>query len=146
MITFAIFVWFTMKFVWPPIMKALGERQDKIAEGLAAAERGHKDLDLARQQATEQMREAKGKVAHVIDQAQSRANQIIDEAKQQARVEAKRVQERAKNDIDQAVRDAKVALQKQVASVAINGAEKILAKNIDEAANRDLIDKMIEEI
>ncbi len=146
MLTFALFVWFTMKFVWPPVMRALQERQDKIAEGLAAAERGQQELKLAQEKATQQIRDAKDQAAEIIDHANLRAGHVVEESKIQARKEAKHIIEQAHAEIVQEVNQAKEALRKQVAAIAISGAEKILERNIDEAANNELLQKLIEEI
>ena len=146
MLTFALFVWFTMKFVWPPVMRALQERQDKIAEGLAAAERGQQELKLAQEKATQQIRDAKDQAAEIIDHANLRAGHVVEESKIQARKEAKHIIEQAHAEIVQEVNQAKEALRKQVAAIAISGAEKILERSIDEAANNELLQKLIEEI
>lgn len=146
MLTFAIFVWFTMKFVWPPLSKALQDRQDKIADGLAAAERGRQELSLAQQRATQTIRESKDQAAEIIDHANLRAGQLIEEAKIKAREEAKYIGQQAQAEIDQKVNHAREALRKQVAAIAISGAEKILAHKIDEAANNEILEKLVGEI
>jgi len=146
MLTFALFVWFTMKFVWPPVMRALQERQDKIADGLAAAERGQQELKLAQEKATQQIRDAKDQAAEIIDHANLRAGHVVEESKIQARKEARHIIEQAHAEIVQEVNQAKEALRQQVAAIAISGAEKILERNIDEAANNELLQKLIEEI
>src|SRR5687768_4228907 len=101
MLTFAIFIWFTMRFVWPPLMAALEERREKIAAGLAAADKGHRELEMAQHKIDEMMTEAKGQVAHIIEQANQRANHIIEEAKARARVEGDRLITLAKRDVEQ---------------------------------------------
>lgn len=146
MITFALFVWFTMKLVWPHIAKALEDRQATIAEGLAAAERGQHDLELAKTKITEQLKKAKSQATEIIDQGHKRADQIVDEAKIKAREEGARLLEVAKADIDKEVHQAKQALREKVGNIAVFGAEKILGRNIDASANSDLLDKLIEEI
>jgi F-type H+-transporting ATPase subunit b len=146
MVTFAIFVWFTMKYVWPPITKALDDRQKKIADGLAAAERGKHDLELAQQRATEQLREAKHQAAEVLEQANKRANQIIEEAKILARGEGERLVALAHTEIAREVEQAKQELRKQVGLIAIQGAERILKRQIDTAANQDIMTALIKEI
>lgn len=146
MITFAIFVWFTMKYVWPPITKALDERQKKVAEGLAAAERGVHELELAQQKATEYLREAKTQAAEILEQANKRAVLMIEEAKLQGREEGQRMVAMAKAEIAREVEGAKQALKSQVATLAMQGAERILAKNLDAAANQELIEKLIGQI
>ena len=146
MVTFAIFVWFTMKYVWPPITKALDDRQKKIADGLAAAERGKHDLELAQHKAVEQLREAKHQAAEVLEQANKRANQIIEEAKVVARGEGERLVALAHTEIAREVEQAKQELRKQVGLIAIQGAERILKRQIDTAANQDLMTALIKEI
>ena len=138
-VVFFILAWFTMKFVWPPIMKALDERATKIAEGLAAAERGRQSLDLAAKHSAETMRESKEKVAEVIAQADKRALQIIEDAKVQARFEAEKIVAGAQADIEQAAARAKEALRERVAELAIAGAEKILRREVDAKAHADIL-------
>jgi len=146
MITSAIFVWFTMKYVWPPITKALEERQKRIAEGLSAAERGLHELELAQNKATEYLRDAKIQAADIIDQANKRAALVIEEAKQQGRDEGQRLVALAKEEIAREVEGAKQQLKQQVASLAVQGAERILMKNLDAAANQQLIHQLIERM
>jgi F-type H+-transporting ATPase subunit b len=146
MLVFAAFVWFTMKFVWPPLTKALEERQDKIADGLAAAERGRKELELAQHRVKDDLKHAKVQAADIIEKAARRATQIIDEAKEEARQEALKLAKNAQEQIAQEVNRAKDTLRKQVAVLAIAGAEKILMREIDEKANSVLLDNLIEEI
>lgn len=146
MITFAIFVWFTMRYVWPPMMKALEERKQKIADGLAAAERGKHELELAQHKSVEILREAKTQASHIVEEAHKRANQVVEEAKTRAREEAERLIAMGKAEIAREVQKAKQSLKSQVALLAIAGAEKILAHNIDKAANSEILDKLITEI
>ena len=146
MLVFAVFVWFTMKFVWPPLVKALEERQEKIADGLAAAERGRRELELAQHRAKDEMKQAKIHSADIVDKANRRAAQIIDEAKDDARQEAQKLAKIAEEHISQEVNRAKDGLRKQVAALAVAGAEKILVREIDEQANRALLDNLIKEI
>ena len=136
---FFILAWFTMKFVWPPIMKALDERATKIAEGLAAAERGRQSLDLAAKHSAETMREGKGKVAEIIAQAEKRGQQIIEDAKNQARIEAEKVVVGAKAEIEQEAARVKEALRERVAELAVAGAEKILLREVDVKAHADIL-------
>lgn len=146
MITFAFFVWFTMKYVWPPIIKALHDRQKKIAEGLAAAERGVHELELAQQKAKERLREAKIHANDIIDQTNIRALQMIEDARLEAKHEAERILAMGKKELQQEVELAKQALRQQIVDIAIRGAERILKKNIDKAANSALVEKLITEI
>ena len=142
MIAFAFFVWFCMKYVWPPLTNALAERQKKIADGLEAAERAEKDLELAQVQVADQLKEAKVDASGIIDQANKRASQIIDEAKEQAREEGQRLIAGAQAEIEQEVNRAKEQLRTQVAGIAIAGAEKILEATIDESAHAELAEKL----
>ena len=146
MIAFAAFVWFCMKFVWPPIMSALAERKAKIADGLAAAERGHKEQELGAKRATETMKQAKGKAGDIVTQAQKRAAEIVDEAKQQAREEGARLVQAAKSEIDQEINRAREELRRKVAVLAVAAAGKILAKEIDPAAHGAIVDSFARQI
>jgi len=146
MLVFGAFVWFTMKFVWPPLSKALEERQDKIADGLAAAERGRRELELAQHRVKDEMKQAKVQASDIIEKANRRATQLIEEAKSDAREEAQKLAKVAEEQISQEVNRAKDILRKQVAGLAVAGAEKILMREIDEQANRALLDNLIEEI
>lgn len=139
LVVFFILAWFTMKFVWPPIVKALDERAKKIADGLAAAERGKHDLELATKRSAEALRQGKEKAAELLAQAEKRAAQIIEEAKAQAKVEADRVVAGAKAEIEQETVRAKESLRDQVAALAVAGAEKILRREIDAKAHAELL-------
>ncbi len=146
MLVFGAFVWFTMKFVWPPLSKALEERQEKIADGLAAAERGRKELELAQHRVKDEMKHAKVQAAEIIEKANRRATQLIEEAKEDARQESKQLAKVAAAQIAQEVNRAKDVLRQQVATLAVAGAEKILMREIDKKANSALIDNLIEEM
>lgn len=139
LVVFFILAWFTMKFVWPPIMKALDERATKIADGLAAAERGRHSLELAAKHSAETVREGKEKMAEIIAQAEKRAQQIIEEAKLQAKVEADKVVVGAKAEIEQEAARVKESLRERVAELAVAGAEKILLREIDVKAHADML-------
>ena len=145
-IMFAMFVWFCMKFVWPPIMAALEARRKQIADGLAAAERGKHDLDLAAKRSADILREAKEKTAEIIAQGDKRASEIIEEAKVQAKLEGERILAAAKAEIDQEVFRAKEHLRTQVSAIALAGAGKILSREIDAKAHNDLLEKLVAEI
>ena len=145
-IMFIMFVWFCMKFVWPPIMGALNERRKQIADGLAAGERGKHELELATRRATESMHDAKLKAADVIAQAEKRASQIVEDAKNTAKEEGDRLIGSAKADIEQEVNRAKEMLRQQVAELAVAGAEKILKREIDAKAHADLLASLKNEI
>jgi F-type H+-transporting ATPase subunit b len=145
-VAFFIFVLFCMKFVWPPVITALRERQKKIADGLDAASRANRDLELAQEKAGEQLREAKAQAAEIIEQAKKRANQLVDEAREQARDEAERVKAQAQAEIEQELNSVKDALRAQVGALAVVGAEKILGSSIDQNAHAELVNKLAAEI
>ena len=146
MIAFVLFVVFCMKYVWPHIIAAMQERAEKIADGLAAADRASHDLKLAQEKAVEHLKEAKAEAAGIIDAANKRGNQIVDEAKGQAVVEADRIKVSAQAEIDQEVNRAKELLRTQVGALALAGAEKILEASIDESAHSGLVDKLAAEL
>jgi len=145
-IMFAMFVWFCMKFVWPPIIAALDARKKQIADGLAAAERGKHDLDLAAKRSAEVLREAKEKAADIIALGDKRASEIVEEAKTHAHAEGERIVTAAKSEIEQEVFRAKEQLRTQVSGVALAGAGKILGREIDAKAHNDLLEKLLTEI
>ena len=146
MLVFAAFVLFTMKLVWPPLSKALEERQEKIADGLSAAERGRKELELAQHRVKDELKQAKIQAAEIIEKANKRAALILDEAKEDAKAEAQKVLKLGKEQLQQDVNHAKDSLRKQVAQLAVAGAEKILRREIDKKQNTALLDELIEEI
>lgn len=146
MLVFAAFVLFTMKLVWPPLEKALEERQDKIADGLSAAERGRKELELAQHRIKDEFKQAKAQSADIIDKANKRASQIVEEAKEAAKRESQIQAKIAQEQLAQEVNHAKEELRKQVAKLAITGAERILMREVDAEANSKLLDNLIEEI
>tara|TARA_B110000977_G_scaffold147942_1_gene187586 strand:+ start:244 stop:684 length:441 start_codon:yes stop_codon:yes gene_type:complete len=146
MVTFAIFVWFCMKFVWPVIITAMEERQQKIADGLDAADRAMRDLEAAQDKATDQMKEAKQEAAGIVDQANKRANQIVEEAKQQAITEGDRLKVAAEAEIEQEINRAKEELRASVAGLALAGAEKVLEASIDDKANRALVNNLASQL
>ncbi len=145
-IAFAIFVWFTMKFVWPPITAAMQARQKKIAEGLDAAGRAQRDLQLAQEKAAQMLRESKEQAAEILDKANKTANAIVEEAKQQARSEGERLLASAKAEIEVEVNRAKDQLRAQVAALAVAGAEKILESSVDDKAHTDLVAKLASQL
>ena len=145
-ITFFVFVWFCMKFVWPPIMNALAERRKQIADGLAAGERGKHELELASKRAVENLHEAKQKAAEIIAQADKRAAQLVEEAKGVAKLEADRMMAGAQASIAQETVRAKEVLRGQVAGLAVAGAEKIQRREIDAKAHADLLDAIKSEL
>ncbi|MCE0559344.1 MULTISPECIES: F0F1 ATP synthase subunit B [unclassified Motilimonas] len=145
-ISFALFVWFCMKFVWPPLMNAIEERQKKIADGLADASRAEKDLVLAQAKAGEQLKEAKAQAADIIDAASKRRNQIIDEAKNEAEAERAKIIAQGQAEIEAERHRVKEELRKQLAVLAIAGAEKIIERSVDAKASADIIDKLVAEL
>jgi F-type H+-transporting ATPase subunit b len=146
MIAFAVFVWFCMKYVWPPIMQALEERKKKIADGLAAAERGRHEQELAEKRAQQVIQEAKEQANEVLAQANRRGNEIVDEAKETARVEGDRILTSAKAEIEQEANRAKDELRAQVGGIALAGAAKIISREIDDKAHTDLLDELVSQI
>lgn len=144
-IAFVVFVWFCMSYVWPPIMAAMSERQRKIADGLAAADRASHDLELAQKEAVERLAEAKKEAAGIVDSANKRAATVIDEAKAAATVEADRVKELANAEVEREKAQAKEQLMAQVSALAIAGAEKVLAAEIDADKHADLLKQLVEE-
>lgn len=146
LITFAILVWFTMKYVWPPITKAMTEREKKIASGLEAAERSKRELEHAEKKALSIIHEAKLQATQLIEQAHKRSTQVIEEAKETARIEGGRIMERAQEEIALEVSQTKEALRKQLAKLAIAAAEKIIQRNLDASAQTALLDEFAAEI
>lgn len=145
-IMFALFAWFCMKFVWPPIIGALETRKKQIADGLAAGERGKHDLELAAKRSADILREAKEKAADIIAQGDKRASEIVEEAKAQAKVEHDRIVAAGKAEVDQEVFRAKEQIRTQVSAIALAGAGKILGREIDAKAHNDLLEKLVAEI
>jgi F-type H+-transporting ATPase subunit b len=137
--SFLLFIWFTIKFVWPPILRAIEQRQKTIADGLAAAERGKQDLELASKRANDVIREAKEQAQEIIAQAEKRGAQLVEDAKTSAKAEGDRMITAAKAEIDQEVSRAKDALRAQVSALAVRGAEKILRREVDAKAHADLL-------
>ena len=146
LIAFIFFVWFCMKFVWPHIIGAIEERQQKIADGLAASERGEKDLELAQAKATDQLKEAKAQAADIIEQAKKRGSAIVDEETQRGHSEREKIIAQGYSEIEAERNRTKEELRKQVATLAIAGAEKILEREIDAAAQSDIVEKLVAEL
>lgn len=145
-ITFAIFVWFCMKFIWPPIVNALDARKKQIADGLAAADRGKHELELAGRRASESLHDAKQKAAEIIAQAEKRAAQLIDEAKNTAKTEGERQLAAAQAEIEQEAFRAREQLRAQVASLVVAGAEKVLRREVDAKVHADLLEAIKSEL
>jgi len=145
-VAFIIFVWFCMKFVWPPVIRALDERKKKIADGLAFAEQADKKLMQAKEEAQQYIIEAQEQARNIINKANQRATLIVDEAKMKADDEARRLKQRAENEIEQEVAQAKEVLRKRVASLAVAGATHVIGENMDQAANNKLVEKLAAEL
>lgn len=146
MITFALFVWFTMKFIWPPITKAIKERQKKIADGLAAAQQGKRDLELAERHVRKIIDEAKLEASHVMERAHEYANQCIKDAKEAALEESQRILARANEKINQQLNQARQSLSHEVASLALVGAEKILGKEVNAETHQASLQQLAKEL
>ena len=145
-ITFAILIWFTVKFVWPPLLSAIESRQKTIADGLADAERAKHDLELAAKRSADILREAKEKAGEIVASGEKRASEIVEQAKTQAKIEGDRIIAGAKAEVDQEVFRAKEQLRTQVSAIALAGAGKILGREIDSRAHNDLLDKLVAEL
>lgn len=146
MLVFVAFVGFTMKWVWPPLEKALEERRNKIADGLAAAERGRRELELAQHRVKEELKHARTEAADVIEKAIKRASAMIEEAKTEAKLEAEKQAKMAKEQLESEVNRARELLRKEAGILAVQAAEKILRGSMDAKTNSALVDKLIEEI
>ena len=145
-IAFVFFVWFTMRFVWPPIIRALEERKAKIADALAAAERGQQEKELARERAKEVLHEAKQQAVEIVTQAQKRGTEIIDEAKENAKAEGERMIAAANAEIEMEINRAREQLREQLGALVISGVEKILEKEVDAKTHQAIVDKLAAEI
>jgi len=145
-ITFIVFVWFCMKYIWPPLMAVLEERNARISEGLAAAEQGQKDLEDAQSKVSESLNDAKQQAQEIINQAQKRANEIVDESKDTAREEAEKIKIAASSDIDQQINSAREQLRKEVSSIALAGAEQILKREVDAKTHAAVLDELVAQI
>lgn len=145
-ITFFLFIWMTMKFVWPMVKQAMNERQQKIADGLAAAEKGVRDLEKATSEARQVLEQAKSQAADLLNQANKRSSEIVEEAKKEAREQGDRLVASARGQIEQEVARAREQLRKEVASLAVSGAGKVLGREIDASAHADLLDKVANEL
>jgi F-type H+-transporting ATPase subunit b len=146
LIAFAVFVLFCMKFVWPPLMGAIEARQQKIAEGLAASDRAERDLALTQDKVKEQLRDAKSQAADIIEQAKKREAKMLDEAVLKASQEREKILAQAQAEIAAERIRAREDLRKQVAALAVAGAERILQRSIDEAAHSDILEKLVAEL
>ena len=145
-ISFAIFVWFCVKYVWPPVLAALEERENRIADGLAAAEKGQQDLANAEVRIEEELQKGREKAQEYINQAQKRADEIVEQAKTTASEEGDRLLAAARSQIDQERNEARESLRGEVASLALAGAEQVLMREVDANAHRDVLDKLTAEL
>lgn len=146
MLTFAVLVWVMMRYIWPPLMKAIEERQQKIATGLEAAERGKNALELAQTNIAEQLRQTKIEAATMLNQANQQAGDVIEKTKAAAEGERVKILAQAKIDIEQEVNSAKYVLQQQTVDLAITAAEKILQQKIDDVTQKKMVDELIASI
>lgn len=145
-LTFFIFIWVTWKYVWPPLTQAMEERRRKIAEGLAAGEQAEKDLAAARAEADDILQEARQQASRIREQASTQASQITEQAKADAQAERERQVEAARAEIEQAANSVRKELANRVSELAVLGAEKILAREIDRQAHDDLLEQLAAEI
>ncbi|MEK6594934.1 MAG: F0F1 ATP synthase subunit B [Pseudomonadota bacterium] len=145
-VAFSIFIWFTVKYVWPPLLRAIEERQKTIADGLAAGERGRHELELASQRSSDVLKEAKQRASEIILQAEKRATEIVEEAKKSAKEEGDRIVAGAKADIEHEMFSAKEALRQHVAELAVAGAAKILRREVDAKAHADMLASIEEDL
>jgi F-type H+-transporting ATPase subunit b len=145
-VAFALFIWFTVRFVWPPLLRAIEARQKTIADGLAAGEQGRKSLEASTRQAEQTVQQARSRSAEILSQAERRAAQLIEEAKQAAKGETEREKAAAKAEIRQEVSRAREQLRDQVAALAVAGAEKILRREVDAKAHADLLDSIKKQL
>ena len=143
MLVFLILVWFTMKFIWPPILKAMEERAKRIADGLEAADRARKELADANTRADDEVRKARAEAAVIIERASQQAGQIVDKARADALLEAAKQKTQAQADIENMAHRARAELRGPVATLAVQGAEKILGREVDAATHKDLLDQLV---
>jgi F-type H+-transporting ATPase subunit b len=142
MITFALLVWFTMTYIWPPLYNSLEERKKKIADGLAAAEKGREDMDLAQKKAKGVLKDAKDQSSEIVSLAQKRANELMEESKDNAKKEGDRLILAAKAQIEQEIQQTKENLRREVAALAVSAAEQILSAEIDKDKHQELVSKI----
>ncbi len=146
MITFGILIWVTMKFIWPPLIRAMDERAQRIAEGLAAADRSHKELAQTQDKVNESLKEARVKANEIIEQAHQRGLQIVDAAKHDAIAEGARQKSLAESEIAATATRAREELRRQVSALAVSGAEKLLRREIDAGAHKALLDELAAQL
>ena len=145
-VAFALLIWFVNKVLWGPVTKMMADRQKRIADGLAAADKGKHEMALAEERATELLRDAKAQAGDIIAQAEKRGNEIIEESKQTARSEGERIKSAAQSELEQEVNRAREQLRSQVAGIAVAGAQRILKREIDAKAQSDLLKDLVAQI
>ena len=145
-IAMLVFIWFCMRYIWPPMVKAMEERRTRIAEGLAAGEEAEKALEVARQDAQKQLEGARSQASEIVSQAERRAAGVRDEAKEEATAERQRQVSAAEAEILQSANQARERLRAEIAALVVAGTEKLIDKEIDEAQHRALIDDLIAEL
>ena len=145
-LAFAILIGFTVKFIWPPLLNAIEERQTRIADGLAAAARAQQELQVADQRVVEELKQARSDAQLILERAHDQANGIVDKAKEDAVVEAQQVRAAAQAEIANLSHAAREELRKQVSALAVMGAEKILKREIDPARHRELLTELAQEL
>ena len=146
MLVFGLLVWFTMTFVWPLMRQAMDEREQKIADGLAAAEKGQSDLKQAAAEAEKLIGQAREQARDIVAKASSRATDIVDEARSDGEAEKRKRLESAQSELEVEINRARDELRRQVGAIAVAGAEKVLAREIDSDAHRDLLDRLAAEL
>ena len=146
LLAFILFVWFCMRYVWPPMIQILEEREKEVADGLEAASRGKRELEEANTQRAAIVEEAKKEAADLVSQAGQRANQMVEDAKSQAQEEADRIKTSAKADLEQAAKKAREEIRSEVSALVVSGAEKILGSEIDQEKNAEIIEEISKEL
>lgn len=145
-ITFIIFVWFCLKFIWPHVIKAMEDRKTQIADGLAAGERGKHELELAQQRAVEVIHEAKEQAKEILAHAHRRGDEIVDEAKADGRTEGERMVRAAESEIEQQMNQAREQLRAEVVKLALEGAEQVLGSEVDERAHTEQLNRLAAQL
>src|SRR6266849_5286136 len=146
MLVFIVLIWFTMKFVWPMILGPMEERSRKIAEGLAAAHKSQKDLEEAEARSKDIIREARDRAAQIVDMAGKRSNEIVEEAKGTASSEARRLVDHARDEVARETTRAREGLAREVGKLAVEGASRLLEREIDPKTHAELLDKLAAEV
>jgi F-type H+-transporting ATPase subunit b len=145
-ITFILFVWFCLKFIWPHILKAMDDRKTKIADGLAAGERGRHEQELAEQRAVEVIREAKDQAKEILAQAHKRGDEIVDDAKDDGRAEGERMLRAAEAEMEQQMTRAREQLRADVVKLALQGAQQVLGRDVDEKVHTEQLDRLAAQL